>query len=193
MDIALSMAKQIVALSTPISDESLHKIAKMLVSREFKKGEMILPEGQVCKYIGFVKQGLVRQFYFKNNKDITEHIAIDGNMFFCIESFFLQKPSYILVEALENSLVYGLPHDEFLKLCEEEKEVEFMYRRLLERSLILSQFKADFIRFETANERYAHLLRDYPEVVRRAPLAYIASLLQMTPETLSRVRANLSE
>ena len=46
-------------------------------------------------------------------------------------------------------------------------------------------------RFESANERYNRLLREQPEIVRRAPLSYIASFLLMTPETLSRVRANV--
>ena len=66
-----------------------------------------------------------------------------------------------------------------------------MYRRLLENSLILSQRKADFLHFETANERYARLLKEHPEIVQRAPLSHIASYLLMTPETLSRVRANM--
>ena len=60
-----------------------------------------------------------------------------------------------------------------------------------ENSLILSQRKADFLRFETANERYARLLKEHPEIVQRAPLSHIASYLLMTPETLSRVRANM--
>ena len=191
MDTALSMAKKIVALSTPINEKALNKLASMLVRHEFKKGEMLLSEGQVSTQIGFVYKGLIRQFYYKNHKDVTEHMAIDGRMFFCIESFLRQRPAYLLVEALENSIVYGLPHDPFLQLCDEDHDVEMMYRYLLEDSLILSQYKADFIRFETANERYARLLREYPEIIQRAPLAHIASFLQMTPETLSRVRASL--
>ena len=193
MDTALSMAKKIIALSTPINEAAFHRLAKMLVRHEYKKGEMILSEGQVSTEIGFVYKGLVRQFYYKNKRDVTEHMAMDGKMFFCIESFLRQHPSYLLVEAVENSIIYGLPYGPFMRLCEDDNDVEKMYRHLLEDSLILSQRKADFIRFETANERYARLLREYPEIVRRAPLAYIASFLQMTPETLSRVRANLSE
>ena len=61
----------------------------------------------------------------------------------------------------------------------------------MENSLILSQNKADSLRFESANERYMRLLKEHPEIVQRAPLSCIASYLQMTPETLSRVRASL--
>ncbi len=95
------------------------------------------------------------------------------------------------MEALENTIIYGIPHDPILKLAEECYEIEKVYRGLLENSLILSQVKMDMFRFESANERYNRLLREQPEIVRRAPLSYIASFLLMTPETLSRVRANV--
>ena len=91
---------------------------------------------------------------------------------------------------MEHTIVYGIPHDPLLELCAERYEIEILYRRLLEKSLILSQRKADSLRFETANERYARLLKEHPEIVRRAPLSHIASFLQMNPETLSRVLAN---
>ena len=76
-----------------------------------------------------------------------------------------------------------------------EKSFEFckLLFAILEQSLILSQHKADTIRFETATERYLRTLRDFPDIIRRAPLHYVASYLQMTPETLSRVRSSLTE
>ena len=102
-----------------------------------------------------------------------------------------QKPSHLVVEALENSVIYGIPHDPLLRLASENYEIEKVYRGLLENSLILSQKKMDMFRFESAHERYNRLLKSKPEIIRRAPLSYIASFLLMTPETLSRVRANV--
>ena len=64
---------------------------------------------------------------------------------------------------------------------------------ILKESLILSQHKADTIRFENAKERYARTIKDHPDIIRRAPLHIVASYLQMTPETLSRVRTAASE
>ena len=66
-----------------------------------------------------------------------------------------------------------------------------LYRKMLEHSLIESQVKADMFRFETAHDRYEKFLKLFPEPAKRAPLIHIASFLQMTPETLSRVRAGL--
>ena len=73
--------------------------------------------------------------------------------------------------------------------CEKEA---YLYRSFFENSLMLSQLKADILRFESANDRYARLQQHFPEITRRAPLTMIASYLQMTLETLSRVRASIA-
>ena len=66
--------------------------------------------------------------------------------------------------------------------------IQMLYRKILEHVAISSQEHADSQRFENAAERYERLLREKPEIVLRAPMVHIASFLQMTPETLSRVR-----
>ena len=191
MDLSRHIAQKFSELSSPLSDAALDKIASILVRTEVKKNTLYLKEGEVSKYIGYVYKGMLRLFYYKNKKDLTEHFACEGTNFFSIESFFRQHPTHLMIEALENSVVYGLPHDELLELAAEHYEIEVMYRTLIENSLILSQQKADTLRFESANERYRRLLREHPEIIQRAPLSHIASYLLMTPETLSRVRASL--
>jgi hypothetical protein len=66
--------------------------------------------------------------------------------------------------------------------------IQMLYRKILEESLIISQVHADLVRFETAQARYKKICKLNPQLVLRAPLNYIANYLQMTPETLSRVR-----
>ena len=70
--------------------------------------------------------------------------------------------------------------------------IAYLYRSFFENSLMLSQLKADILRFESANDRYARLQQHFPEITRRAPLTMIASYLQMTLETLSRVRVSIA-
>ena len=143
----------------------------------------------MCVYIILVGEGMLRQYYFKNNKDITEHFSYEGCILMCIESFMRQTPSKLMVEALENCIIYEISHEALHNLSEASSEFNLLYRKILEYSLIVSQVKADMWRFETAKNRYKLLLDTHPEIVRRAPLSHIASYLLMTPETLSRVRA----
>ena len=109
----------------------------------------------------------------------------------CIESYFKQEPTRLMVETLEPSVVWELPKAQIEELASKYDDIEQLYRKFIEHSLIESQIKADALRFEPAHERYNKLLRLHPEILKRAPLVYIASLLQMTPETLSRVRSSL--
>lgn len=171
--------------------EGRRLIEQLLVRRDFEKGERILEEGQVSRYIAFIGKGMVRQFYYKNGKDITEHFSYEGCIVMCIESLLKQEPTRLMIEALEDGTAYMLPYDKLMFQTEVSWEINMFYRKILEYSLITSQIKADSWRFETARERYNNLLNTQPEVVKRAPLSHIASYLLMTPETLSRVRAGV--
>jgi CRP-like cAMP-binding protein len=150
---------------------------------------MLIHQGQISRYIVFVAKGMLRQYYFKNGKEVTEHFSYEGCILMCIESLLKQEPTRLVAEALEPATVYLLPYDRLLKLSEDIREINIFYRKVLEFSLITSQIKADSWRFETARERYNLLMKTHPEVIKRAPLSHIASYLLMTPETLSRVRA----
>ena len=107
----------------------------------------------------------------------------------CIESLFREEPSKLQVEALENSIIYALPKIELERVALHNVNIQMMYRKILEESLIISQVHADLIRFESAQNRYKRMCKLAPQVILRAPLTYIANYLQMTPETLSRVRS----
>lgn len=173
----------------PMTVSARKSLAGILVRYELKKGELFIREGQICKYITYVQQGMIRQFYLKSGKDLTEHFTYENGMFVCLKSFFRQIPTNLQAEALEPSVLYGLPHDALMELIDKDRQVQYFYTGILENALIISQQKADAHRFETAHERYERLKREHPDVVRRAPLSHIASYLGMTPETLSRVRA----
>lgn len=172
-----------------LSREQIHELADILICRKFKKGERILDEGDVCRSMLYLEKGLTRQFYFKYDKDLTEHIAYEGGVVICLESYLKEEPTRLMIEALEPTIAWGISKDKIEQLALKDAEIGVWYRKLFEASLIESQVKADTLRFESAHERYNKLLQLHPEILKRAPLVYIASLLQMTPETLSRVRS----
>ena len=92
------------------------------------------------------------------------------------------------IQALEPTILFALPKKALEREAVRNVNIQMLYRKILEESLIISQVHADMLRFESAQERYAKLVKRSPQLVLRAPLVYIASYLQMTPETLSRVR-----
>ena len=184
-DIARELARR---YSTMTHDE-LDILESILVPMRFSRGEKIVDQGDVCDSIYYVDRGMVREYYFKNHKEVTEYIAVDGNIFMCIESLFREEPSQLIAESLETSYVYALPKKRLEEVALHNVNIQILYRKILEESLIISQRKADLLRFESAKDRYRKFCKLNPKMIMKAPLVYIASYLQMTPETLSRVRS----
>ena len=184
-DIARELARR---YSTMAHDE-LDILERILVPMKFARGEKVVESGDVSDAIYYVERGMVREFYFKNNKSVTEYLAADGTIVMSIESLFREEPSKLVIEALEPTLVYALPKKRLEEVALHNVNIQILYRKILEESLIISQRRADLLRFESAKDRYLKLCKLNPKVIMKAPLVYVASYLQMTPETLSRVRS----
>ncbi|MBO4811112.1 MAG: Crp/Fnr family transcriptional regulator [Prevotella sp.] len=183
-DVARELARR---YSTMTHDE-LDVLESILIPRKYAKNEIILREGEVCENIYWVVKGLVRQFYYKNKKELTEYMTTENSIVMCIESLFKEEPTRLQIQALEPSIIYSIPKRDLEAAAIKCINIQMLYRKILEESLIISQHHADMLRFESAQDRYAKLVKRAPQLVLRAPLVYIASYLQMTPETLSRVR-----
>jgi CRP-like cAMP-binding protein len=182
------VARELARRYSTMTHEELDLLESILVPMKYGKNEMILREGETCTNIYWVVKGLVRQFYFKNGKEVTEYMATESSIVMCIESLFLEQPTHLQIKAIEPSVLIALPKADLEAVAMKSVNIQILYRKILEESLILSQIHADMLRFESAQDRYQKLIKRQPQLVLRAPLVYIASYLQMTPETLSRVR-----
>ena len=171
-----------------MTHEELDLLESILVPMKYGKNEMILREGETCTNIYWVVKGLVRQFYYKNGKELTEYMATENSIVMCIESLFREQPTHLQIKAIEPTVLIAMPKADLEAVAMKSVNIQILYRKILEESLILSQIHADMLRFESAQDRYQKLIKRQPQLVLRAPLVYIASYLQMTPETLSRVR-----
>lgn len=183
------IARELARKYSTMSHDELDILESVLVHKKYAKGEMILSEGDICSDIIYIDKGLAREFYIKNNKEVTEYLAVEGSIMMSIESLFKEQPSHIQIEAVEPCVIYALPKKRLEEVALHNVNIQILYRKILEESLILSQVHADLVRFETAENRYRRMCKLSPQIALRAPLVYIASYLQMTPETLSRVRS----
>lgn len=173
----------------PLTDKALQTILPAWQHWEVQKDHLLLREHQVSDYIYFIHTGAARIFYQKSGKEITEWIALDKQFFLSITSFFERTPSHLSIQALEPASVSGIHHNDLMKLAAGHHEIETLLRKMLTLSLILSQRRMDSIQFETSQQRYEKLITEYPEIIKRVPLTYIASFLGITLETLSRIRS----
>jgi len=182
------VARELARRYSTMTHSELDMLESILVPMKFAKNDFILREGETCTNIYWVVRGLVRQFYYKNEKELTEYMATENHIVMCIESLFREQPTHLQIKALEPTILIALPKADLEAVAMKSVNIQILYRKILEESLILSQHHADMLRFESAPDRYHRLVKSQPQLVLRAPLVYVASYLQMTPETLSRVR-----
>ena len=196
MSIQFEIAKQIITETCPnrkIKLENIRLFADIIQPQKYHKGDIILNDGDMCNCLFYIEKGFIRQYYVKHDKEVTEHLACEKDVVWCIDSYFKHEPTHLMMEALEQSVLWAIPRDIMEELSDTNGDIAYLYRRFIENSLMLSQLKADILRFESANERYVRLSQQFPEIIKRAPLTLIASYLQITLETLSRVRASIAK
>ena len=185
------VARELARKYSTMTHYELDILESVLIPRKYAKGEMVLSEGEICTSIIYIDKGLLRQFYLKNGKEVTEYLAVEGSIMMSIESLFKEVPSVQQIEAIEPTIVYELPKKRLEEVALHNVNIQILYRKILEESLIVSQVHADLVRFESAENRYRRMCKISPQIALRAPLLFIASYLQMTPETLSRVRSTV--
>lgn len=174
---------------SPLSASSRVQLQECTSVKIIPKGNYILKHGDVCKHLYYINKGMARIFYYKNAKEITEWFADEKQFCFSITSYFNNTPSHLIIEAIEDCEVFFLSKVKQDPLNNTNIEIANMMIAALSSALILSQQRMDALQFQTAKQRYDALLKDHPEILRKAPLQYLASYLGITQETLSRIRA----
>jgi CRP-like cAMP-binding protein len=171
--------------------ESKEALSAILKKQEVPKGRMLVKENSVCNHLFFIEKGLTRTFYYKDGKDITDWISMEGTFAVSIISFISRRPDRRGIETLEDCSLHTLQYYELEQLCAKYHDIEHMIRVLISSGMILSQQRFDDLHFATAAERYQRVLTETPSLIQRVPLGMLASYLGITQETLSRIRSNL--
>ena len=103
------VARELARRYSTMTHEELDILEEILVPRKYPKGARILDEGEVCQSIYWIVKGLVRQFYFKNKKELTEYMATENTICMSIESLFHETPSHQIIQALEPTILFEIP------------------------------------------------------------------------------------
>lgn len=159
----------------------------------FKKKEMALTKGQVCKYTSFVTKGCFRIFSVDDQGDEQiSRFALEDWWLGDLMSFIDQSPATLNIQALEESVVVRISFENLEKLYEKAPVMERFFRLAYQRSLAHLLLQKSELITESAEERYEKFLNTYPSIGQRVPQYMIASYLGMTPVSLSNIRKNRS-
>lgn len=180
---------QLINSICPISAELTEHLALTLKEKTYKKNEYLLKEGEVCRNICFIKKGLTRCFYNNGILEVCSWFMKEGDMIISVDSFFQQKPGAESIQALEECEVAYLSYDELQFMYKNFPEMNFIGRVLTEKYYSLSEQRLYSLRMHRSDQRYQYLLKNFPELIQRVPVKYIASYLGVARETLSRNRS----
>jgi CRP-like cAMP-binding protein len=174
-----------------LSEGAKIAFGKELEILSFNKGELLESEGRVCNHLYFIIEGSARSFYVRDNKDITVSFSLEREFLTSMHSFISRKPSYENLEAMEKTQVARISHESLLKLFEKHHDLERTYRLILEQYYVTLEEQLIFAKFKSARDRYLDLMEYRPKIIHKASVGQIASYLDMSIETLSRIRGKI--
>ncbi|MDB5225977.1 MAG: cyclic nucleotide-binding protein [Bacteroidota bacterium] len=186
---AKQFLKQTLRSTMNVNEEDLNALVQLFELVSYKKNDIILDEGQVAEYFYFIYSGVIKIFFYKNNKDIIEGFEKEGAFFGSNFTHITKKPGTHIYQALEDLALLKIAYKDLNALCKKSHDIERLYRLNLE--LLHSNYVNRFYTFASlqADEKYHQFMQDYGDIANRIPLKYIANYLGMTSETLSRVRS----
>ena len=192
MEELISFLNQIAsAEGWPLSAACLAHLPMIIKSKSVKIEEYLLKEGEVCTNLYFIQKGLLKCFYMVHDKDVSDWFFGEMEVVAAIDSFYDQTYSKDYIQALEDSELFYITYDDLQYLYKTFVEFNVIGRVLTNKYLRIWHRQARNIRMLTADERYAYILENQPELVIRVPVRDLASYLDMSRETLSRMRGRL--
>jgi len=173
-----------------LPEENISILMDNMEIMSFSKGEIIVKEGQRDFYIYFVEKGLVRNYILREGKCVTLGLTSEGNMVICTPGLSETVISGFEIDALEDCIIYRISRDTLGHLFRENIVFSEWGRRLLEKLLIDNEYYYREFYWADKKIQYQILLKKHPDLLQRVPLNEIASWLNITPQSLSRIRAN---
>lgn len=171
-----------------VNNDDLTKISSFFKPMSMKKGDYFLKTGKLSDKLGFVQAGLIREFVFINDKEVTKWISTKGYFVVDLSSFVFQKTARWNIQALTDCELYVVDSKDYQKIglvIPRWTELEKLF--IAKCFTVLEERVLQHISM-TAEERYNQLLKFNKELFNQVPLQYLASMLGMTPETMSRLR-----
>jgi len=189
----LEMLQQYISAYAALTGEEFAVLADKLVVREFDSRQLLVRVGEVEEYLSFIVKGLARMYFLKGKTEMITNIAKEGELIASSSSFLSGKPSYYNVETLEPCTVLSITRANLERAYQESPKIEKL-GRLVTTYFVLQkeEWELECMRLDT-RERFLRFIGNNPELLMRVPQKYLASYLNMKPETFSRLKNHIKK
>ena len=175
----------------PLPEEELEKLTIITEQTRIEKNVILIDKDKTSKYIYFLKEGICRIYYPKEEKEAVLDFCFPGDSILSLKSYIHSTPGYEIVDALEDCVLFRIPTSKLQDSYNSSLPIANWGRKLAELETLKIEQRLMQTLFKTAYERYRDLLTKEANVVQRIKLGYIASYLGVTQVTLSRIRAEI--
>lgn len=171
--------------------DTLRALDAVSTERTFSKGSYLLQAGSVCNQSYWVMSGILRKFYMHNDREVTTEFYFADDLAMSFDSYTLQQPSREYIQALADTVVSVTDRQRFERAKQSHPKLLELDLLLTEYYALLLEEKVFELHTQNATQRYEGLLQKSPHVIQHVPLTQIASYLNISLETLSRIRARI--
>lgn len=179
---------QLLSTIYPLSNASRASISNNLVTRALKKDELLIAEGGTCHYMHFIVSGALMGFSTHKRKKIITYVSVENEFVSSISGMHGMKPSKEGIMAVEPTQVLALHNAIMMELLEKQFDFNYIFRVMVQKYYQDAQERSHIIRVGNAKERYLYIMEAHPGFMDRLPLEHVASMLDMKPETLARIK-----
>jgi CRP-like cAMP-binding protein len=189
-----ALQKRFIFFDENLTDNDFSNVVPFIHHKTFKKGEIILNAGDVCKEFYFITHGLLRSFHrMSNGTEKTYVICRENNIFTEHSSFIAQTPSTDFIEAIEDTEVLHISYEDLMTLYKNYHAWESVGRKVSDINFVVSKDRLRSMMNDDAITRYKRFLHSYQNILHRIPQHIVASYLGITPQSLSRLKKGFED
>lgn len=172
-----------------LTEEHYKRLVQLADIKTFSNKEILLKEGQVCTFMGFVEEGVLRSYREKEGEEFISDFYVQGSFITSYRSFLNTEPSVGTIQSLSNSKVLLLSRTNYDVLLNESSDWYKWGKYIADTLFIKKCIKETSLLMDSAFERYCLLLKTYPQIEQHVTQYHIASYLGIKPESLSRLKS----
>ncbi len=173
-----------------LSEEEKQRLFTISEVRQVSKGTFLEKPGRKATQLRFVFSGVYRVYQIMEGKEITSyfHYAFRNPVIGAFESLLTEESSKVYVECLVPGTLIELRYKDWVTLYKESLSFTNIARIFAEKNYVLALERIESLQYQSASDRYALFLKQYPSLLQQIPQHYVASYLGIAPESLSRIR-----
>ncbi len=171
-----------------LTPEEFSEVQEYFELRRFAKKKILVHKGEVEDYVNIVAQGLVRKYMKVKKGDVTIQIAPEGHMIHAESSYHKRTPSEVYIETIEPTTMISISYDNLERLFARFPKFEKMGRLFVTEMFIIKDRRYFEITKKSTREIFVDYMKTHPKMLQRVPQKYIASYLNIKPETFSRLK-----